>query len=250
MIMLWTDVLSCLQRGNSESQRLIKSVDDVQELGPIIAGFANHKGGIIILGMDVKNYHLLGTSLDSKTVADMVEAQCTPAVVLEMNSIRRGDRVILAIQVFESPKKPVYFNRQAYLISEFAPFLPELYVPAQPTVFHVLDNHSAPSQPSTPAEATEVSDAVVSGPAKWDRTPSPQMVQVPVQTNFRQRKGLEFLETHSFISNKSYRSMFDISHKTAHLELVDLVNKGFLTQQGNGRSTSYILKKTVEFAVA
>ena len=249
MIMLWTDVLSCLQRGNTESQRLLKSIDDVQDLGPAICGFANGKGGLIILGIDFKNYHLLGTPLDSKAVMEMVHANFTAAPQLEINPVRRGDRVVLTIKIAESSKKPVYFNRQAYLISTVAPFAPEVFVPTQPTTFHVL---STPVSSDSETSDTVGSDAVaIHAPAKWDREQGNLAEDVTMNT--RQRKSMDYLTTHAFISNKSYRAMFDISHKTAHLELVDLVNKGILIQQGNGRSTSYKLATSapaVVFAVA
>ena len=59
------------------------------------------------------------------------------------------------------------------------------------------------------------------------------------QLNDRQKKALYFLNTEPFIKNKKYRELFDVSHKTAHLELVDLMGKGFIYQEGSGRSTCY-----------
>ena len=59
------------------------------------------------------------------------------------------------------------------------------------------------------------------------------------QLNERQKKALYFLNTEPYIKNKMYRELFDVSHKTAHLELVDMMGKGFIFQEGSGRSTCY-----------
>ena len=66
--------------------------------------------------------------------------------------------------------------------------------------------------------------------------------KIPVikSLNSRQTQVLHYLETNPTISNKSYRSLYKISHKTAHIELVDLVAKGHLVQTGAGRNTAYI----------
>lgn len=69
----------------------------------------------------------------------------------------------------------------------------------------------------------------------------PESIQLKkeAQLNDRQKKALYFLNTEPFIKNKMYRELFDVSHKTAHLELVDLMGKGFIFQEGSGRSTCY-----------
>ena len=59
--------------------------------------------------------------------------------------------------------------------------------------------------------------------------------------NERQQKAMAYIQTHHAIKNKTYRSEFNISHKTAHIELVDLVSKGYIQSQGAGRSTQYVL---------
>ncbi len=59
--------------------------------------------------------------------------------------------------------------------------------------------------------------------------------------NKRQEDALLYLTKNSYIKNKKYRELFDVSHKTAHLELVDLVDKKLICSQGSGRSTCYVL---------
>lgn len=59
--------------------------------------------------------------------------------------------------------------------------------------------------------------------------------------NRRQKRALTFLKHHDQIKNKKYRTMYKVSHKTAHIELADMVDKGILRVEGSGRSTSYVL---------
>jgi len=59
--------------------------------------------------------------------------------------------------------------------------------------------------------------------------------------NTRQKKALLYVQEHRLITNREYRELFGISHKTAHLELSDMVVQSLLSVSGSGRSTSYIL---------
>lgn len=59
--------------------------------------------------------------------------------------------------------------------------------------------------------------------------------------NPRQKKALNFITDNVSISNKQYRELSDVSHKTAHVELTELVEKGVLRVEGQGRSTAYVL---------
>ncbi|MBH38082.1 hypothetical protein CL658_03520 [bacterium] len=60
----------------------------------------------------------------------------------------------------------------------------------------------------------------------------------------RQERVLDYLSQNKFIKNKMYRSLFSVSHKTAHLELVDLVQRQLIVSQGSGRSTCYVIDET------
>ena len=59
--------------------------------------------------------------------------------------------------------------------------------------------------------------------------------------NRRQKKALTYLKHKDSIRNKAYRKQYSVSHKTAHIELTDLVDRGILVSQGSGRSTCYVL---------
>ncbi len=57
----------------------------------------------------------------------------------------------------------------------------------------------------------------------------------------RQQKALNFITQEGSIKNKQYRKLFSVSHKTAHIELADLVKQEKIKISGSGRSTCYIL---------
>lgn len=61
-----------------------------------------------------------------------------------------------------------------------------------------------------------------------------------VVLNSRQKKALMYIKKNASIKNKDYRDLFKVSHKTAHVELVDMVSKGYITTMGAGRSRCYV----------
>jgi len=60
-----------------------------------------------------------------------------------------------------------------------------------------------------------------------------------VNFNSRQNQVIDYLKQNHRISNKDYRALFSVSHKTAHYELIDLVKAGIVVSKGAGRSTCY-----------
>ena len=61
--------------------------------------------------------------------------------------------------------------------------------------------------------------------------------------NERQIKAIKFIKERGEISRKEYVSLVEISPRTAHLDLADLVNKQLLGSIGKGRSVKYTLHK-------
>ena len=56
-----------------------------------------------------------------------------------------------------------------------------------------------------------------------------------------QMYALQMIAEHGSISNREHREAFNVSHKTAHLELTMLEDKKLVKSEGAGRSTRYIL---------
>lgn len=64
----------------------------------------------------------------------------------------------------------------------------------------------------------------------------------------RQARCLDYLENNPDITNSKYREINEVSYKTAHNELSDLVDKKMLGQIGQARTTKYVLYKNLESA--
>lgn len=63
------------------------------------------------------------------------------------------------------------------------------------------------------------------------------------ELNARQKKAIEYIERKGSIARSEYVKINKISHKTAHLELKDLLEKKLFVQEGKGRATKYLLKR-------
>ena len=61
--------------------------------------------------------------------------------------------------------------------------------------------------------------------------------------NKRQKNALNHIKKTGSIKNKTYRKLFGVSHKTAHIELAEMVQLNMIQSSGSGRSTCYILKQ-------
>ncbi len=252
--MEWTTFLSHLSQGNSVSSWFFKSVQTEDELGLILVSMANTKGGHVFVGMDLKNYHLVGCDDDPQFISYMVKRFCFPDFPLHISTLDRNGKTILVIHVPESTVKPCFFKKRCFVMSLTAPFGPIEQTHLQPpAAFTLIENPVvAVEPPVTPSssptqEKHEESHVAHSQPTQPSHTTQPDSVSVAVavvsQTmNDRQKKTIDYLQSHFSISNKTYRTLFQVSHKTAHIELVALVESGFLQTQGSGRSTCYIKK--------
>jgi len=69
-----------------------------------------------------------------------------------------------------------------------------------------------------------------------------EIEKLGVELNERQKKALQYAFSNGFITNKIYREINGVSHKTAHLDLEELIQKGLLVTTGKGRSTKYVPK--------
>jgi len=64
--------------------------------------------------------------------------------------------------------------------------------------------------------------------------------------NVRQLKAIEYLQAHQTLTRKEYCELTNISPRTAHRDLIDLVERGLLSGTGKGRGSKYVLTKKLE----
>ena len=406
--MQWVDVMQLAKRGESAKVKFLSEIESHDDLFPYLVGMANNNGGKIIIGIDVKNYHLRGTFIDKEWLDQRVNDHCYPFVPFDVDVVNRGDKRIVCVTILQSNHKPFYFDKKCFVMehayarlvleeekSRFHPQqdpgsarltmiqndvnsdvsiqteaqraldsepetknhvssiqtssiqtspnqtslndtvqkddvldsenqlsrdqtkplhdsvgTPDVNNPsnqAGKTIEHAdsvtvnpistqtQENGMLTSQDGTYHETNPVSDSMsnaisnsmsnsisqqnsktlsssvkvdhVSGKSGLDSTynslgseshieaentftSQPQLTVLQddeKELSSRQKKVLRFLTQHDSIKNKEYRELYNVSHKTAHLELVELLDKGLLIQQGGGRSTCYLLADRSKF---
>ncbi|MFC1617006.1 RNA-binding domain-containing protein [Candidatus Margulisiibacteriota bacterium] len=291
MNMEWSDFLEYLQKGDNETTQFVHTVEKEDDLGPLIAGFANNPdGGQIIIGLDVFNFHLLGTLIEKDWIKNLVKQNINSQVNLDIDSLNRNDKEIFFLKVPEGNKKPYTYKNKAYIrdgiITRIASLEEERNF-QNPVAERPFDSAQGPCNPVAERsrgqreeedESVELFEEVLEesieeSPIADDIQDNRDEVQTslldsdsfintidlkiedkptiePVletdekpALNNRQEQAIKHVKNNQSIKNKEYRALFGVSHKTAHLELVELVSKGILVSQGSGRNTCYVLNK-------
>lgn len=241
-----------IRRGNTPDNHFLGHVASQDELGPTMVALANASGGSIVLGMDVRNFHLYGSELMPEWVATLVSAHTVPRLAHDCHVIERGDKHLLLITVEAGKQKPYFYKGECFLIDQQTGEL-SVELAMSPVVNPIEEvTPVLVNQPEEPSLATvpEVSTPAVS---------VVEQVAVPVQLsirkridtnglNRRQKKALTYLQKRQSIRNKKYRELYGVSHKTAHIELVEMLERNIVVQVGAGRSTRYVLKEKIDQA--
>lgn len=269
--MEWEELLHFFQIGENEHTVFIPTIQNEKDLGPTLVAFSNKKnGGQIVIGVDIVNYHLIGTSIDQKWIESLIQNFCNPVFNVKIDSINRNEKTIISVQVSEGKHKPYTFLRKCYVrdaqetrlatVDEDQYFYDHSLLKPAPLLEEPLETEALePSEQTSCAQHNQqefeiqshlhaivdeeptIQHNEISGFQLLSSTPSSETVS---QLNKRQKLALEHLKKFPHIKNKEYRSLFGVSHKTAHIELVQLVSHGHLVSQGGGRNTHYVLRVT------
>jgi predicted HTH transcriptional regulator len=68
-------------------------------------------------------------------------------------------------------------------------------------------------------------------------------LSIEQKLNDRQRKGFEYVGKHGQITNRDYQKLCGISRRQGLKDLSELVEKGLLNKEGEGRSVRYVLSQ-------
>lgn len=194
-----------MQRGEGPTIEFKKNLLNSIDLAKDLAAFSNGCGGYIILGIDDKNGHLIGESVTKDWILAVARTKCNPKIIPTVEEIIKAEKKIILITVHEGDAKPYLVENKCYLRDN--------------TITRL-------------ATQNEESDINVNKPTQKKTL------------NFRQMTALEYVKENGMITNMIYRDLFDISHKTAHLELTDLLKQELLMIVGKGRSTNYTMLQT------
>jgi len=199
----WDEIIELLEQGEGQSVEFEKNIPSQDDIAREFVAFSNSDGGRFILGIDDKNKHLIGIEADDNFGSWLVS----------LGNAKCAPKVTPGVEIF---------NRGTQKIA-------------------IITIHEGDEKPYKTDDICYIRDGNVSRPAKEREE---QEITSPWSghgLNKRQKRALDHVTEHGSISNKEYREMFNISHKTAHLELTMLSDKKILFCQGAGRSTRYVL---------
>lgn len=269
--MEWHDLIALTQQPAKYDVRYFSTIHTEDELGPSLVALANTKGGWVIIGFDIQNYHLVGTTHDQKWVESLIAQYCNPQPIVRVSTIEKNDKTILVLSVQSASQKPYYFKDHCYLFNADKSSISVIEKEAAglDELSHLFKrNQEIKGDLSTALTAQDDSTDITEATAETLDSLTDQLLELkndikdlpePVSMfdatvaktdansplNERQKGALQYLKSHQKIQNKTYREIFSVSHKTAHLELVELVEKAYLCVQGSGRNTCYVLHTLV-----
>ena len=258
----WQEVLSYMRIGQNAESIFLPEVSNADDVGPFLSAMANSKGGRIFVGVDLKNYHLTGTKKDSQWFQNITREFCRPQPNITISGIEKNEKSILVLELKMEENKPYYFKNTCYVMDGPKPKVAlaekqtlESQIEKMGAELPMSESVQVPAHTMSDAEAFQINsitDELLelqsqeddfndarSGILENNPLLAPQNTD-NVSINDRQRKALAVVYRESSIRNKKYRELFSVSHKTAHLELIDLVDKGFIKTTGAGRSTCYV----------
>jgi len=211
--MSWQDIIKLLS--NKEILPNIIFLRDADNENIIIekmTSLANSGGGKIIVGLDYKNKHLIGCQRQENWFLTIAKKALSSNIQYNIDTTIRNDKNIITIEIITNDSQSNSDEATS----------------------------SAKKQQTKPKHKDKLT-AAYSG--QRPIRPLPDNNNLDKDINTRQQETLEYLSNNKEITNRKYRELFAVSHKTAHLELTDLVNKNLLKIIGSGRSTSYISTK-------
>jgi predicted HTH transcriptional regulator len=252
-----------MRDGENAESVFIPNVSVADEIGPYLSAMANSKGGKVFVGVDLKNYHLTGSKKDQQWFENITQEFCRPKPNMTIKTVEKNEKLILVLELSNNESKPYYFKNTCYVMDGHKPKvalaekqslveqIQELDTKLNPVVEDLstaISEEEAAQINSITDELIEIQneddlddDIVVSSESAVSPLSSSDIEVVDADAlNERQRKALEVISQESSIRNKKYRQLFGVSHKTAHLELIDLVEKGYIKSTGAGRSTCYV----------
>jgi predicted HTH transcriptional regulator len=180
-----------------------KLIPSPDDIAREYVAFSNSDGGRIILGIDDKNKHLMGVDIDDATIEKLM-------------NIGKSDcapAITPHIETLEQSGKKIL----------------------------VITINEGDEKPYMTADICYIRDGNISRPARESEEEEIKSPWAGKDLNKRQKRALQFITEHGAISNRDYREAFNVSHKTAHIELTLLVEKKLAEAQGAGRNTHYTL---------
>jgi len=208
IVMTWDEILELLEQGEGQSVEFEKGIPTEDDIARELVAFSNADGGKIIYGIDDKNKHLIGVNIDNH-FEDWIK---------EISKSHCTPAITPNIEIFDKGDKKIV----------------------------ILTIPEGIDRPYKTDDLCYIRDGNVSRPAKENEEKEITNPWSGKGLNKRQIRALAIIGEHSAITNREYREAFNVSHKTAHLELTILEDKKMVKSEGAGRSTRYILSRSLQ----
>jgi predicted HTH transcriptional regulator len=206
--MTWEEIVALLDQGEGQAVEFEKSIPSEDDIARELVSFSNADGGKIIYGLDDKNKHLVGVELRDD-LHEWIE---------NIGKDRCTPPIFPKVEVEDKADK----------------FIVVISVP------------EGEDRPYRCDEICYIRDGSDSRPAKESEEQELTNPWSGKGLNKRQIRAMAIIAEHGNITNREYREAFSVSHKTAHIELTILVDKGLVLTEGAGRSTRYTLTEQPE----
>lgn len=252
--MNWQSFISLIQ-SPSESTFFLSNTRQERLMGQTISGLLNTMGGKLIIGYDKINVHLTGYEQTDQWIDQYLNNHFKLAQI-STTFLFRSNKKILILDIEQSkqdmPYSSKYYKIIEKKITEYTPETSQItshntteFTTANQTSIQATmppkTQQSAPaSQPTSPHLSKE--KPILE--STYDTVVEVNAIKEPC--NARQLKAIEFITKQGSIKNKQYRKLFGVSHKTAHIELAELVQQKKVIIAGSGRSTCYRLPNGTE----
>ncbi len=201
--MTWEEIITLLEQGEGQSVEFEKLVPTPEDLARDMVAFANSDGGKIILGLDDKNKHFVGIDAGEE-FKDWVK---------EIGEKHCAPKIVPQVELIDRGGKKI-------------------------AVITITEGDEKPFKTD---DICYLRDANESRPAKEDEERQITNPWGGRGLNKRQLRALQLMQERNSITNREYREAFNVSHKTAHIEMTMMVDKKIVKSEGSGRSTCYIL---------
>ena len=203
--MEWSEVIALLEQGEGQSVEFEKQIPTPDDMARDMVAFANSDGGKIVLGLDDKNKHLIGVEV----------GEDFKALVKNIGEKRCTPRIFPDVEIMDHGGKSIVIITIAE--GEERPYKTD-------DICYIRD--SSESRPAREDEEKQITNP-------WGGK----------GLNKRQLRALQLIQERGVITNREYREAFNVSHKTAHIELTLMSDKKILRCEGAGRSTCYALPR-------
>ena len=102
-------ILQLIAKGESESLDFKKTISSAAKIAKTMAAFANHKGGVLLVGVN-DNKTISGVkSEDEKYMLELASAfYCKPEVKLELTEWELGNKTVIEAKIAAGKDKPYY----------------------------------------------------------------------------------------------------------------------------------------------